>query len=154
MPTETALSTPASPHAAPVAARRAVRDELELTELILPQHANHYGTLFGPNALALLGKAAFLVCARYTCQPVVMAAAKQVDFLAPIPVGSLVNVGARIARVGRASMTVHVAARFDGPRHADAGDLLRAEFEMVTVDPLGRPCRVSPPDSTDPIDPH
>jgi hypothetical protein len=34
-------------------------DELTLTERVLPEQANHYGTLFGPDGLALLGKAAF-----------------------------------------------------------------------------------------------
>ena len=46
--------------------------------------SNHDGTLFGPNALALLGKAAFLVAARTTRQSVAMAAASQIDFLAPV----------------------------------------------------------------------
>jgi acyl-CoA thioesterase YciA len=125
--------------------RRAARNELEITELILPQQANHYGTLFGPNALALLGKAAFLVCARFTRQSVVMAAAKQIDFLAPIPVGALVNVLARVTRVGRTSLSVQVVATFDSAPGTRPDDVLRAEFEMVTVDELGRPCPVSPP---------
>ncbi|MGH6640064.1 MAG: hypothetical protein ACREXN_09810 [Polaromonas sp.] len=32
-----------------------------LVEMIFPEQANHYGTLFGGNALNLLSKAAFLV---------------------------------------------------------------------------------------------
>ena len=81
-------------------------NELTRSELVLPQHANHYGTLFGPNALALMGKAAFLAAARHTRQPVVMASATQVDFLKPVPVGALLHVHGRVTRVGTCSMSV------------------------------------------------
>ncbi len=125
----------AAPHPRPASA-------LELTELILPQQANHYGTLFGPNALALLGKAAFLVAARFTRQSVVMAAASQIEFLAPIPVGALVRVLARVTRVGRTSMSVQVIATFDTAPGTRADEVLRGEFQMVAVDELGRPTAV------------
>jgi acyl-CoA hydrolase len=138
----------ASPRA--VLARRP-SNELELTELILPAQANHYGTLFGPNALALLGKAAFLVAARHTRQTVVMAAARQVDFLAPIPVGALVRVHARVTRVGRTSMSVQVIASFDTAPGTHAEKVLRGEFEMVAVDELGRPTPVQLPVRTEDV---
>ena len=129
-------------------ARRLPSSELELSELILPAQANHHGTLFGPNALALLGKAAFLVAARSMRQPVVMAAARQVDFLVPIPVGALVRVHARVTRVGQRSLTVQVLATFDTAPGTRAEEVLRGEFEMVTVDETGRPCAVRPPETS------
>ena len=135
----------ATPGDAVSAKRSSDRDELQFTELILPAQANHYGTLFGPNALALLGKAAFLVAARFTRQPVVMAAARQVDFLSPIPVGALVDFRARVTRVGRTSLSVQVVASFDSAPGTRPGEVLRAEFEMVAVDELGRPCPVASP---------
>ena len=128
--------------------RRAAANVLELSELILPQQANHYGTLFGPNALALLGKAAFLVAARFTRQSVVMAAARAIEFLAPVPVGALLVVRARVARVGRTSMTVRVVAAFDTAPGIHAEEVLRGEFEMVAVDELGRPTPVRAPAAT------
>ncbi len=140
---------PKTPLTEPVAAsRRRPDNELELTELVLPQQANHCGTLFGPNALALLGKAAFLVAARYTRQSVVMAAAGQIEFLAPIPVGALLRVLARVTRVGRTSMSVQVSAAFDTAPGIRADEVLRGEFAMVAVDELGRPTTVQPPART------
>ncbi len=117
----------------------------QFTELVLPHDANHYGTLFGPNALALMGKAAFLAAARYCHQSVVMAGAKQVDFLAPVPVGALIHVHGRVVRVGRSSMSVQVRATFDAAPGTRPEEVLRGEFEMVTVDEHGRPCPVDPP---------
>ncbi len=118
------------------------RHELHLTELVLPRQANHYGTLFGPDAMALLGKAAFLVAARHSQQAVVMASATQIDFLQPVPVGTLLNVHARVVRVGRSAMTVRVSAAFDAAPGTRPEPVLRGDFEMVTVDALGRPCPV------------
>ena len=136
---------PTAPDPTSAPRRGLLENELELTELILPAQANHYGTLFGPNALALLGRAAFLVAARFTRQAVVMAAASQVDFLAPIPVGALVRLHARVTRVGHRSLSVQVVATFDTAPGTQADEVLRGEFEMVTVDDVGRPCAVRPP---------
>ena len=136
---------PAAADADRSARRLPARNEVAFTELILPAQANHYGTLFGPNALALLGKAAFLVAARFTRQSVVMASAKQADFLAPIPVGALVNFVARVTRVGRTSLSVQVLATLDCAPGTRPDEVLRAEFEMVAVDDLGRPCPVTVP---------
>ena len=33
-------------------------DETRFVEMVFPEQANHYGTLFGGNALSLMGKAA------------------------------------------------------------------------------------------------
>ncbi len=118
-------------------------DVLTLTELVLPEQANHYGTLFGPKALALLGKAAFLVATRLTRQSVVMASARQIEFLRPIPVGAVLSLTARVTRVGRCSMTVGVVACFDAAPGTRPDEVLRGEFEMVIVDEAGRPCAIA-----------
>jgi len=117
-------------------------DELQLTELVLPQQANHYGTLFGPQALALLGKAAYLAAARYSGQAMVMAAARQIDFAAPVPVGALLHVRARVVRVGQSSLTVEVRAALDAAPGTRPTEALSGSFEMVAVDHLGRPTRL------------
>ena len=115
------------------------RHELTRTELVLQQQANHYGTLFGPEALAMLGKTAYLTAARTSRQPVVMAAARQIEFLAPVAVGSLLHLHAQVVRLGRRSMTVEVRAALDAAPGLVPLDVLRGSFEMVAVDADGRP---------------
>ncbi|TNY11159.1 acyl-CoA thioesterase, partial [Escherichia coli] len=85
-------------------------DRLVLTELVLPEQSNHYGTLFGPNGLALMGKAAYLVATRFTRQAIVMVGANRIAFQRPAPVGALLRIDARITRVGRSSLTAQVVA--------------------------------------------
>ncbi|MBZ8139964.1 acyl-CoA thioesterase [Rubrivivax gelatinosus] len=130
-----------TPKPAPVAGTRAavpaLLEPLTLTELVLPGQANHYGTLFGPYGLALLGKAAYLVARCRSGQSVVMAAAGDIEFLRPVPVGALLTLVARIRRVGRSSLTVGVEAWLDAAVAAEP--VLRGRFEMVAVDDHGRP---------------
>lgn len=120
-------------------------DQLTLTELVLPEQSNHYGTLFGPNGLALLGKAAYLVATRYTRQAVVMAGATRIEFLRPVPVGAILKIHAQIVRVGMTSMTARISANFDAAPGTRVEGVLRGDFEMVTVDEHGRPVAVSAP---------
>ena len=77
-------------------------------EMIFPEHANHYGTLFGGNALSLMGKAAFVAATRRARTAVVMASSDKIDFHMPVRVGEIVELDARVSRVGHSSMTVDV----------------------------------------------
>lgn len=119
-------------------------NELIRTELVLPQQANHYGTLFGPEALSLLGKTAYLAAARFSRQSVVMAASRGIEFLQPVAIGSLLHFHARVVRLGRSSMTVDVRAALDGAPGTKPQEVLRATFEMVAVDAAGRPVPLEP----------
>lgn len=114
---------------------------LELTDIVFPEHANHYGTLFGGNALLLMSKAAFLAARAFAKADVVMARCGDAQFLAPVPVGSVLRLRARVTHVGRSSLTVCVSGTAEQlgcePRTA-----LTSLFEMVAVDKNGRPARI------------
>ena len=108
-------------------------------EMIFPDQANHYGTLYGGNALSLLGKAAFVTSTRYARRAVVMAKSEQVDFHVPIRVGQILEMTGRITRVGRSSMTVEVVGVAETLLTGERKEALFGRFEMVAVDKEGRP---------------
>lgn len=83
-------------------------NETCFVEIVFPEQANHYGTLFGGTALNLMSKAAAIAAARRAGGSVVMASSDKVDFHMPVSVGQLVELRARVSRVGRTSMTVKV----------------------------------------------
>ncbi len=114
---------------------------IEATEIVFPEHANHYGTLFGGNALLLLSKAAFLAARGYARLDVVMASCGDAQFLARVPVGSVLRLRAFVSRVGRCSLTVCVTGVAERLGE-DAELALKAVFEMVAVDAQGRPARI------------
>jgi len=111
-------------------------------EMIFPEHANHYGTLFGGNALSLMGKAAFVAATRRARTAVVMASSDKIDFHVPVRVGEIVELDARVARVGRSSMTVVVEVTAEALLSGDRRLAMRGTFEMVAVDATGRPIAV------------
>lgn len=81
---------------------------VQMVEMIFPEQANHYGTLFGGHALALMAKAAFVAAGRHAKAPVVMARSERADFATPVRVGEVLELVARVTRTGRSSMTVEV----------------------------------------------
>lgn len=111
---------------------------LELTEIIFPEHANHYGTLFGGHALLLMSKAAFLAARSAAGSNVVMAGVSDVRFVAPVGVGHVLTLRAWVTRLGRTSLTVCVAG-FAQALGSPAEEALKGVFEMVAVDAKGRP---------------
>lgn len=113
--------------------------EICMVEMIFPEQANHYGTLFGGHALALMAKAAFVAATRHAGTSVVMARSERVDFSTPIKVGEMLELIARVSRTGRSSMTVEVQGTARSIGGAYERIALSGAFEMVAVDAEGRP---------------
>jgi uncharacterized protein (TIGR00369 family) len=132
----------AKPSAKPGVIAAGQLTEARLIEMVFPEQTNHYGTLFGGEALALMDKAAFIVASRYARRTVVTASSEKVDFHVPVRQGQLVELIARVVAAGRTSMTVDVEL------HAE--DLLtgvrtlgtRGRFVLVALDGRGAPTRV------------
>ena len=116
--------------------------EIRLVDVVFPDRANHYGTLFGGNALQLMGKAAFIAATRRARQHVVMASADNMIFDEPVRVGELIECVASVARVGRSSMTVAVDLIHEDSLSGLRRSAVRGTFEMVAVDANGRPAPV------------
>ena len=117
-------------------------EEIRLVDVVFPDRANHYGTLFGGNALQLMGKAAFIAATRQARQHVVMASADNMIFDEPVRVGELIECVASVARVGRSSMTVAVDLIHEDSLSGLRRSAVRGTFEMVAVDASGRPAPV------------
>jgi acyl-CoA hydrolase len=118
-------------------------DETRFVEMIFPEQANHYGTLFGGHALSLMGKAAFVAATRRARAPVVMATSEKIEFHVPVRVGELFELTAQVTRVGRSSMTVAVEAVSEGLVSGTRRLAVRGSFEMVAVDEAGKPVPIA-----------
>lgn len=122
--------------------------ETRFVEMVFPGLSNHYGTLFGGDALKLMGKAAFVAAARHARCNVVMATSDKIEFHQPIPVGELIEIVARVEREGRSSMTVSVEMIRENLASGQRDVVTRGNFEMVAVNERGRPVAIaqrSPP---------
>ena len=95
---------------------RRVRDSAtEMTQLVLPQHANVHGTVLGGTVMHWIDLAAAVVANRHCRRPVVTAAIDEMSFLAPIQIGELALLHARITLVDRSSMEICVDVEAENP---------------------------------------
>lgn len=116
--------------------------EGRLVEIIFPQHTNHYGTLFGGQALAMMDKAAFIQATRFTRKQVVTARSEHCDFKVPIRQGQLVELATRVLSTGRTSVRVRVDV-FAEDLLSGARQLATwGDFVLVALDETGRPTAV------------
>lgn len=112
---------------------------LHMMDMVFPPQTNHYGTLFGGDALRMLGKGAFIAATRASRAVMVMAASDRVDFRAPIREGEMTEVIADVVMTGRSSVRVRVALWSENLLTGARQQAASAEFVMVSVDPDGRP---------------
>jgi acyl-CoA hydrolase len=87
------------PPLATVAAAKST--ELRMVEMVFPEQTSHYGSLYGGEALATMGKAAFVAATRHCRKTVVMAAAQRVDFESQIQRGEIYELAPAITSSGK-----------------------------------------------------
>lgn len=88
--------------------RRVSDSASEMNQLVLPHHANVHGSVLGGTVMHWVDLAAAIVANRHSRRPVVTAAFDEMAFLAPIQVGQLAVIRARMTLVDRSSMEIRV----------------------------------------------
>jgi uncharacterized protein (TIGR00369 family) len=114
------------------------------TEIVFPTDVNHYGTLFGGKAVAMMDVVASIAAMRAGHKPVVTASIDRIDFKEPIRQGNLVETIARVVAIGRTSITVEVEL---WRILAESGERVLStvgKFVMVAIDRDGKPTPVNP----------
>ncbi|MCX7691730.1 MAG: acyl-CoA thioesterase, partial [Thermoflexus sp.] len=117
--------------------------ETRMVHLVFPGETNHYGTLFGGTVMAWMDQAAFVAATRHARRKVVTVHSDAVDFQRPVPLGSIVELVARVVGVGRTSMRVAVELWVE-PLEGDRYLAAKGGFVLVALDGEGRPAPVPP----------
>lgn len=118
--------------------------ETRIVKMVFPNQANHYGTLFGGDALRLMDMAAFVAASRHARRTVVTASSERIDFHVPVRQGQLAEVVGRVSKTGRTSMTVEVELWAEDLLTGARQLCTRGSFVLVAVDESGRPVAISP----------
>jgi acyl-CoA hydrolase len=117
----------------------------EMAHLVLPHHANVHGTVLGGTVMHWIDMAAAVVANRHCRRPVVTAAIDEMSFLAPIQVGQLALIHARITLVDRSSMEIRVEVESEDLLSGERRHTSTAFVTFVALDPVtGRPTPVPP----------
>lgn len=125
--------------------RRISDSATEMTQLVLPQHANVHGTLLGGTVMHWVDLAAAIVANRHSRRPVVTAAFDQMSFLAPIQVGQVALIHARMTFVDRSSMEIRVDVRSEDVLTGEQRTTGTAYVTFVALDPVTRRPTPVPP---------
>lgn len=124
--------------------KQSVPKETRIVEMVFPNQANHYGTLFGGDALRLMDMAAFVAASRHARRPVVTASSERIDFQVPVRQGQLAEVVGRVSKTGRTSMTVEVELWAEDLLTGARQLCTKGSFVLVAVDESGRPVAIAP----------
>ena len=87
-----------------------VKEAVEVTnsDLVIPPHTNHIGTIFGGRVLELMDATGAMAAMRFCCEDVVTASIDAVDFRKPIQLGDIIELKAKVIHTARTSMVVKV----------------------------------------------
>ena len=125
--------------------RRVADSATEMTQLVLPQHANVHGSLLGGTVMHWIDLAAAIVANRHSRRPVVTAAFDEMAFLAPVMVGQVALIHARLTLVDRSSMEIRVDVESEDVLTGERRRTGTAFVTFVALDPVTkRPTPVPP----------
>jgi len=115
-----------------------------MTEILLPQHANALGTAFGGTVLGWIDVCGAVAAQRHCGRIAVTAAIDDMQFLAPIRVGDVVRLTARVNAAFRTSVEVEVVVEREDPATMERTVAADAILTFVNRGDDGRPMRAPP----------
>jgi acyl-CoA hydrolase len=118
--------------------------EAVMSELMMPQHANIMGNVFGGVILALVDRVAAVCAIRHARRQCVTVSVDKVDFREPIHVGELVTAFARVNFAGHTSMEVGVKIIAENVLTGDKRHTNSCYVTYVALDEGGVPTEVPP----------
>lgn len=120
------------------------QSETIMTELILPQHTNDLGTVFGGMVMSWVDIAAAICAQRHASKQVVTASVDAMQFRAPVRLGWILKLYARVNNVWKTSCEVGVKVMAENPKSGEIFHTASAYVTMVALDGMGRPTSMSP----------
>lgn len=110
---------------------------IELSQLMLPTHANFNGKVHGGYVLELMDQVAFACASKHSGAYCVTAGVEAVNFLRPIEVGELLSLKASVNYVGDSSMIVGMRVEAENIRNGKKKHCNSSYFTMVAKNDQG-----------------
>jgi acyl-CoA hydrolase len=110
---------------------------------VFPDSTNHYDTLFGGTAMALMDEVAFITATRYSRQRMVTVSSGRIDFKSPIPAGTIIELVGVITAVGRTSLKVNVEIFVEQMYSHEREKAISGDFTLVAIDEHKQPAVIN-----------
>jgi acyl-CoA hydrolase len=118
--------------------------EVIMTELVLPQHINALGSVFGGQVMAWIDIAAAISAQRHARSAVVTASVDALQFVAPVLKGWVINLRASVNYTSRTSMEVGVRVDAENPTTGEKFHTASAYLTFVALGADMKPVPVQP----------
>ncbi|NVJ51684.1 MAG: acyl-CoA thioesterase [Gammaproteobacteria bacterium] len=106
-------------------------------KLVLPEHMNHQGSLFGGYLLMWIDEVAYVTAnLHFPGNRFVTVALDNVEFKHRIECGEIICFNVSVERCGTTSLTYHIAVT--GKRAQTSPSLFETRVTFVSVDPQGK----------------
>ncbi|MFL5730647.1 MAG: acyl-CoA thioesterase [Cytophagaceae bacterium] len=113
-----------------------------MTELVLPNDTNTLNNLMGGRMMHLMDIVSAISAQRHSNRIVVTASVDNVSFSAPIKLGNVITLNAKVTRAFNSSMEVHIEVWAEDIPSSTKVKSNEAFFTFVAVDQLGNPIDV------------
>jgi acyl-CoA hydrolase len=116
----------------------------EMTEYVLPQHANVYGSVFGGQIMAWIDLCAAICAQRHSGRQCVTAFVDDLFFKEPVRTGEVVRLRARVTATFRTSMEIEVMVTGEDTLTGRQWPCVGCLTTFVAIDESRRPTEVPP----------
>src|SRR6476620_4054421 len=124
----------------PVLSEKSPQDSsVIMTEIVLPSDTNALGTIFGGKIMSWIDIAGAIAAGRHSRRVVVTASIDALHFLAPVKVGHVVHIRARVNFASKTSMEVGIRVDSENPITGEMTHTSSAYATFVALDDHGRP---------------
>jgi acyl-CoA hydrolase len=116
----------------------------QMTEYVLPQHANALGGVFGGQIMAWIDLCAAICAQRHSGKMAVTAFVDDMKFEQPVRVGEVVRLDARVTATFRTSMEIEVVVEGEDATTGRRWPCVDAKVTFVAIDQDRKPTPVPP----------
>lgn len=118
--------------------------QVEMTEMVLPNHTNRLGNLLGGQLMHWMDICAAIAACRHTNLVCVTASVDELNFLHPIKEGEVVILRASVNRAFTTSVEVGVKVTSENLLTGERKHANTAYLTFVAIDESGKPVPISP----------
>ncbi|AXY74150.1 acyl-CoA thioesterase [Paraflavitalea soli] len=118
------------------------RSVTRIFKAVFPESTNHYDTLFGGTAMALMDEVAFITATRFSRQKMVTVSSDRIDFKKPIPAGTIIELIGTVSHVGNTSLKVQVEIFIEQMYSQLREKAVTGEFTFVAIDENKKPVAI------------
>ncbi len=121
---------------------RIAQSQTRIFKAVFPNTTNHYDTLYGGTAMALMDEVAFIAGTRFCRKRLVTVSSDRIDFNRPIPAGTIIELVGTVIHVGRTSLKIEVEIYVEQMYHDERQLAIKGTFTFVAIDEHKNPIPV------------